>query len=36
MDHRTVDESLAEYDHAAVIERYEALYERLVDERGLF
>ncbi|MDS0257979.1 glycosyltransferase family 4 protein [Haloarcula sp. S1CR25-12] len=36
MDHRTVDESLAEYDHAAVTERYEALYERLVDERGLF
>jgi len=36
MDHRTVDESLAEYDHAAVVERYETLYERLVDERGLF
>ncbi|WP_324663060.1 glycosyltransferase [Haloarcula sediminis] len=36
MDHRTVDESLADYDHAAVVERYEALYERLVDEYGLF
>jgi len=36
MDHRTVDESLAEYDHAAVREQYEALYERLVDEHGLF
>ena len=36
MDHRTVDESLAEYDHAAVVEQYETLYERLIDERGLF
>jgi len=36
MDHRTIDESLAEYDHAAVIEQYEALYERLVDDYGLF
>ena len=36
MDHRTVDESLAEYDHAAVIDQYEALYERCIDERGLF
>ncbi|WP_262175804.1 glycosyltransferase [Haloarcula laminariae] len=36
MDRRTVDESLAEYDHAAVVEQYEALYERLVDEYGLF
>jgi len=36
MDHRTVDESVAEYDHAAVLEQYGALYERLVDEHGLF
>ena len=36
MAHRTVDESLAEYDHAALVEQYEALYERLVDEYGLF
>jgi len=35
-DHRTVDESLAEYDHSAVVTQYEDLYERLVDERGLF
>jgi len=36
MAHRTIDESLAEYDHAAVLEQYVALYERLVDEHGLF
>ncbi|MDS0281199.1 glycosyltransferase family 4 protein [Haloarcula onubensis] len=36
MAHRTVDESLAEYDHRAVVGRYADLYERLVDERGLF
>jgi glycosyltransferase involved in cell wall biosynthesis len=36
MDHRTIDESLAEYDHAEVVGQYEALYERLVDERGFF
>ncbi|MBX0286045.1 glycosyltransferase family 4 protein [Haloarcula salinisoli] len=36
MDHRTVDESLAEYDHAAVVGQYAELYERLVDERGFF
>jgi len=36
VERRTIDESLAEYDHAEVVEQYEALYERLVDERGLF
>jgi len=36
MDHRTIDESLAEFDHSAIVSQYEALYERLVDERGLF
>jgi glycosyltransferase involved in cell wall biosynthesis len=36
MDHRTVDESLAEFDHDAVVGEYESLYERLVDEHGLF
>ncbi|WP_276251425.1 glycosyltransferase family 4 protein [Haloarcula rara] len=36
MDHRTLDESLAEYDHGAVVGQYADLYERLVDEHGLF
>ena len=36
MDHRTVDGDFAEFDHAAVTGEYESLYERLVDERGLF
>jgi len=36
LEHRIVDESLAEYDHATVVKRHETLYERLVDERGLF
>jgi glycosyltransferase involved in cell wall biosynthesis len=36
MGHRTVDESVAEYDHGAVIQQYETLYERLIDEYGLF
>ena len=36
MEHRTVDESLADYDHEPVRNRYESLYERLVEERGLF
>ncbi len=36
MDRRTIDESLAEYDRAAVIDRYEVLYERLIEAYGLF
>jgi glycosyltransferase involved in cell wall biosynthesis len=36
MDHRTVDESLSEYDHGAVADQYQSLYDRLIDERGLF
>jgi glycosyltransferase involved in cell wall biosynthesis len=36
MDHRTIGESLAEYDHSAVAGQYESLYDRLIDARGLF
>ncbi|MBV0923613.1 glycosyltransferase family 4 protein [Halomicroarcula limicola] len=36
MERRAVDESLSQFDHEAVRGEYEALYERLVEERGLF
>ena len=36
MDHRTIDESLSSYDRDAVAGKYETVYERLVNERGLF
>jgi glycosyltransferase involved in cell wall biosynthesis len=36
MEHRTVDDAFAEFDHAAVAGEYEALYERLIDDYGLF
>ncbi|WP_254273786.1 glycosyltransferase family 4 protein [Haloarcula marina] len=36
MERLTVDESFAEFDHAAVRAEYEALYDRLADERGWF
>jgi glycosyltransferase involved in cell wall biosynthesis len=36
MEHRTIEEGFAEFDHDAVAAEYETLYERLVDERGWF
>jgi len=36
MDRHTIDESLAEYGHDAVVSEYESLYEQLVDAHGLF
>jgi glycosyltransferase involved in cell wall biosynthesis len=35
-ERKHVDESWAEYDHEAVREEYEALFDRLVDEYGFF
>jgi len=36
MDHRTIDEDFAEFDGAAVAGEYASLYERVVDDYGLF
>ena len=36
MERLAIDESLAEFGHAAVREQYERLYERLLDEQGVF
>jgi len=36
MEHRTVDDDFAEFDHDAVTAEYESLYERLADDYGFF
>jgi hypothetical protein len=35
-ERRTVDESCAEFDHAQVRARYEDLYEKQIEDAGLF
>jgi glycosyltransferase involved in cell wall biosynthesis len=36
LEHLTVDETFADYDHDAVLERYLSCYRAVIDERGLF